>query len=229
MECLGRRLAATTLTSELLHDPGTSQTSKAIAELFKLKLSVDKGEQVTGRVDDIVTPIDDHTCLLELATDSFNLAALVVGLLDVDYPAPQGRHRRLRPRLRHTVHPRAQLHAGFTDKMAALHAARRSHLRSLPLADSGTARPALGAEWERRCPDGPPETHLWAAGLRIGRALTCGNALKVSLRRCARSVRIEGPGLQILPSYTFRLFRVKERISKLFRFPILGSDGPDHS
>jgi len=27
MECLGRRLAATTLTSELLHDPGTSQTA----------------------------------------------------------------------------------------------------------------------------------------------------------------------------------------------------------
>jgi biotin operon repressor len=30
-------------------------------------------------------PIDDHTCLLELATDSFDLAALVVGLLDVDF------------------------------------------------------------------------------------------------------------------------------------------------
>jgi predicted DNA-binding transcriptional regulator YafY len=41
--------------------------------------------QVTGRVDGIVTPIDDHTCLLELATDSFNLAALVVGLLDADF------------------------------------------------------------------------------------------------------------------------------------------------
>ena len=41
--------------------------------------------QVTGRVDGIVTPIDDQTCLLELATDSFNLAALVVGLLDVDF------------------------------------------------------------------------------------------------------------------------------------------------
>jgi predicted DNA-binding transcriptional regulator YafY len=42
-------------------------------------------EQVTGRVDGIVTPIDDHTCLLELASDSFDLATLVIGLLDVDF------------------------------------------------------------------------------------------------------------------------------------------------
>lgn len=41
--------------------------------------------QITGRVDGVITPIDDHTCLLELASDSFDLAALVVGMLDVDF------------------------------------------------------------------------------------------------------------------------------------------------
>jgi predicted DNA-binding transcriptional regulator YafY len=41
--------------------------------------------QVTGRVDGIVTPIDDHTCLLELASDSLDLIALVVGMLDIDF------------------------------------------------------------------------------------------------------------------------------------------------
>jgi predicted DNA-binding transcriptional regulator YafY len=41
--------------------------------------------RITGRVDGIVTPVDDHTCLLELASDSLNLVSLVVGMLDVDF------------------------------------------------------------------------------------------------------------------------------------------------
>jgi predicted DNA-binding transcriptional regulator YafY len=41
--------------------------------------------QITGRVDGIVSPIDDHTCLLELASDSLSLVALVVGMLDLDF------------------------------------------------------------------------------------------------------------------------------------------------
>ena len=40
---------------------------------------------VYARVDGIVTPIDDHTCLLELASDSLDLVSLVVGMLDVDF------------------------------------------------------------------------------------------------------------------------------------------------
>ncbi len=41
--------------------------------------------QITGHVDGIVTPIDEHTCRLELASESFGLVALVIGLLDVDF------------------------------------------------------------------------------------------------------------------------------------------------
>jgi predicted DNA-binding transcriptional regulator YafY len=41
--------------------------------------------EITGRVDGVVIPIDDHTCLLELASDSLDLVALVVGMLDVDF------------------------------------------------------------------------------------------------------------------------------------------------
>ncbi len=41
--------------------------------------------QITGHIDGIVTPIDTHTCRLELATDSFALVALVLGMLDVDF------------------------------------------------------------------------------------------------------------------------------------------------
>lgn len=41
--------------------------------------------QITGRVEGIVTPIDDQTCRLELASDSFDLVALVIGMLDVDF------------------------------------------------------------------------------------------------------------------------------------------------
>jgi acyl carrier protein len=54
--------------------------------------------QITGRVDGIVTPIDDHTCRLELASDSLDLAALVVGLLnvafDVESPPELAEHLR---------------------------------------------------------------------------------------------------------------------------------------
>jgi hypothetical protein len=35
--------------------------------------------------DGVVTPIDEQTCLLELASDSFGIVALVVGTLDVDF------------------------------------------------------------------------------------------------------------------------------------------------
>ncbi len=41
--------------------------------------------QITGRVGGIVTPIDERTCRLELASDSYDLVALVVGMLDVDF------------------------------------------------------------------------------------------------------------------------------------------------
>ncbi|WP_027942638.1 helix-turn-helix transcriptional regulator [Amycolatopsis taiwanensis] len=41
--------------------------------------------RITGRVDGMVTPIDERTCLLELASDSLDLVALVVGTLDVDF------------------------------------------------------------------------------------------------------------------------------------------------
>lgn len=38
-----------------------------------------------GRAQGIVTPIDEHTCLLEIGCDSLDLALLVVGMLDVDF------------------------------------------------------------------------------------------------------------------------------------------------
>ncbi|GAA4221133.1 YafY family protein [Streptosporangium album] len=53
---------------------------------------------VAGRVSGIVTPIDDHTCLLEIASDSFDLVVLTVGMLDVDFevesPPELARHLR---------------------------------------------------------------------------------------------------------------------------------------
>ncbi|WP_433367824.1 helix-turn-helix transcriptional regulator [Streptosporangium sp. CA-115845] len=53
---------------------------------------------ITGRVNGIVTPVDDHTCLLELATDSLDIAVLVVAMLDVDFevesPPELARHLR---------------------------------------------------------------------------------------------------------------------------------------
>jgi predicted DNA-binding transcriptional regulator YafY len=41
--------------------------------------------QVTGRVDGVVTPIDEHTCLLEMASDSLDLVAILVAILDIDF------------------------------------------------------------------------------------------------------------------------------------------------
>lgn len=54
--------------------------------------------QIAGRVNGLITPLDDHSCTLELASDSFDLAALVVGMLDVDFEviSPPGLAQRLR-------------------------------------------------------------------------------------------------------------------------------------
>jgi predicted DNA-binding transcriptional regulator YafY len=41
--------------------------------------------QITGRVAGTVTPINDHICLLELASESLDMIALVVGMLDIDF------------------------------------------------------------------------------------------------------------------------------------------------
>jgi predicted DNA-binding transcriptional regulator YafY len=54
--------------------------------------------RLNGRVGGIITPIDEHSCLLELASDSLDLVALVVGMLDIDFevesPAELARHLR---------------------------------------------------------------------------------------------------------------------------------------
>ncbi|MEN3536810.1 YafY family protein [Microbispora sp. ZYX-F-249] len=54
--------------------------------------------RVAGRVDGIVTPVDDDTCVLELASDSLELVALAVGTLGVDFdvesPPELARHLR---------------------------------------------------------------------------------------------------------------------------------------
>lgn len=42
-------------------------------------------EALAGRAQGIVTPIDEHTCRLEMATDSYTLAALAIGMLDLDF------------------------------------------------------------------------------------------------------------------------------------------------
>ncbi|MFG1646841.1 helix-turn-helix transcriptional regulator [Amycolatopsis sp. NPDC049252] len=42
-------------------------------------------EEIRGRVDGDVTPVDDRRCLLELASDSFDLIAFVVSTLDVPF------------------------------------------------------------------------------------------------------------------------------------------------
>jgi predicted DNA-binding transcriptional regulator YafY len=42
-------------------------------------------EDLAGRVEGIVTPIDEHNCRLEMGSDSYALAALVVGLLDAEF------------------------------------------------------------------------------------------------------------------------------------------------
>jgi predicted DNA-binding transcriptional regulator YafY len=40
---------------------------------------------IRGRVDGVVTPIDEGTCSVELAADSFDVVAFVVGMLDVAF------------------------------------------------------------------------------------------------------------------------------------------------
>ncbi|MFI6996356.1 helix-turn-helix transcriptional regulator [Nocardia sp. NPDC050175] len=42
-------------------------------------------EDLIGRVEGLVTPIDEHTCRLEMGSDSYALVALVVGMLDVEF------------------------------------------------------------------------------------------------------------------------------------------------
>ncbi|WP_216903025.1 hypothetical protein [Nocardia alni] len=42
-------------------------------------------DQLTGRIEGIITPIDDHICRLEMGSDSYALVALVVGMLDVEF------------------------------------------------------------------------------------------------------------------------------------------------
>lgn len=40
---------------------------------------------VEGRIDGIVTPVDESTCRVELASDSYDLVALAMGMLDIDF------------------------------------------------------------------------------------------------------------------------------------------------
>lgn len=42
-------------------------------------------EELTGRVEGVVTPVDRHTCRLEMGTENYALVALVVGMLDVEF------------------------------------------------------------------------------------------------------------------------------------------------
>jgi predicted DNA-binding transcriptional regulator YafY len=50
----------------------------------RLRVSA-SAEHIRGRVDGDVTPIDERSCLLELASDSFDLIAYVVSTLDVPF------------------------------------------------------------------------------------------------------------------------------------------------
>ncbi|MDR7172198.1 putative DNA-binding transcriptional regulator YafY [Nocardia kruczakiae] len=42
-------------------------------------------ERLAGRIEGLVTPIDEHTCRLEMGSDSYALVALAVGMLDVEF------------------------------------------------------------------------------------------------------------------------------------------------
>ncbi|GAA2598319.1 YafY family protein [Actinomadura fulvescens] len=42
-------------------------------------------ERFAGRIDGTVTPIDEHRCRVEMATDSFDLVVFVIGMLDVGF------------------------------------------------------------------------------------------------------------------------------------------------
>jgi hypothetical protein len=66
---------------------------------LRARLRVDASvTDIAGRINGIVTPIDDHTCLLKLAPDSFDLVVLAMSTLDVDFqvesPAELAQHLR---------------------------------------------------------------------------------------------------------------------------------------
>lgn len=42
-------------------------------------------EDLAGRIEGIVTPIDERTCRLEMGSDSYALVAMAVGMLDVEF------------------------------------------------------------------------------------------------------------------------------------------------
>ena len=42
-------------------------------------------ERLAGRIEGLVTPIDEHTCRLEMGSDSYALVALAVGMLDMEF------------------------------------------------------------------------------------------------------------------------------------------------
>jgi predicted DNA-binding transcriptional regulator YafY len=65
--------------------------------LARLKVYAPASE-LAGRVEGSLTPIDSRTCRLELAADSYDIMAFVVGMLDVDFEveSPPGLAERLR-------------------------------------------------------------------------------------------------------------------------------------
>ena len=42
-------------------------------------------EELTGRIEGIITPLDEHSCRLEMGSDSYALVALAIGMLDVEF------------------------------------------------------------------------------------------------------------------------------------------------
>ncbi|GAB2917851.1 YafY family protein [Micromonospora polyrhachis] len=50
----------------------------------RIRLHVSAAE-IAGRVDGVVTAIDDRTCRVDLATDSFDMVAFVLAMLDVEF------------------------------------------------------------------------------------------------------------------------------------------------
>jgi predicted DNA-binding transcriptional regulator YafY len=65
--------------------------------LARLKVYAPASE-LAGRVEGLLTPLDSRTCRLELASDSYDVMAFVVGMLDVDFEveSPPGLAERLR-------------------------------------------------------------------------------------------------------------------------------------
>ena len=53
---------------------------------YRIRLRVHApAAELTGRVDGEVTPIDERRCRLELPTDSYDMVAFVMAMLDVDF------------------------------------------------------------------------------------------------------------------------------------------------